>query len=80
MTHTCADPRVENKHACPGRCGCYVNHLCCDGCTCNGCEHNVQAHIGQLLKGAPGTLDILMRKARTIHGGATSRPRSGAPG
>ncbi len=36
---TCFDPRVEKPHACPGRCACYVNHVCYPGCTCSGCKH-----------------------------------------
>lgn len=37
---TCFDPRaLKEPHACPGRCACYVNHLCSPGCACNHCNH-----------------------------------------
>jgi hypothetical protein len=37
---TCFDPRQLNEpHACPGRCACYVNHFCRPGCACNHCHH-----------------------------------------
>jgi hypothetical protein len=46
---TCYDPRTVELHSCPGRCACYVNHLCEKDCTCNGCIHNREAHLSQII-------------------------------
>lgn len=35
---TCFDPFREARHACPGRCACYVNHECRPDCNCSGCH------------------------------------------
>ena len=44
----CFDPRqVTEPHACPGRCGCYINHFCHPGCACTSCNHGRDAHLAQ---------------------------------
>jgi hypothetical protein len=45
---TCFDPFEEELHICPGRCGCYVNHLCGPGCQCNHCAHQREHTLRQL--------------------------------
>jgi hypothetical protein len=48
---TCFDPRrVTEPHTCPGRCSCYVNHVCWPGCACTSCPHNAEAHVMRLRK------------------------------
>lgn len=62
--------RIEGLMLEPGKCSCYAGFRCYPLCTCNVCDHSVEAHVEESLSRLtrPSDIAVLLQKRDHLKG------------